>query len=297
MGKSLRRMALVATLSLTGALGGLVAAAPAQAQPVQSGSLSFSGDPGDYITGGQSYAYSTGAGDQLSVSASEDTSHVGVSLNGYNGDWWYLDFDAPGSQPLAPGTYDGATRYPFNGAGPGLSLDGNGRGCNTLTGTFTVLNAVFGPNGHVQTFDATFEQHCEGWEAAARGEVHIANPPPPPALDLDLAVATDGTASTLNGNATVHGTVSCNRPTSVTVNGTVTEVVKGVLVRGNYSAQLNCTPDAAVPWTASATPSGSTPFEKGDAEASTQATGYDSEYYRYLTVSATTVVKLVRLKP
>jgi hypothetical protein len=56
-----------------------------------------------------------------------------------------------------------------HGAGPGVSLDGNGRGCNTLTGTFTVLDAVFGRNGYVQTFDATFEQHCEGGETAARG--------------------------------------------------------------------------------------------------------------------------------
>jgi hypothetical protein len=33
----------------------------------------------------------------------------------------------------------------------------------------------------VQTFDATFEQHCEGGNPAARGEVHISNPSPPAA--------------------------------------------------------------------------------------------------------------------
>src|SRR6266536_173113 len=97
--------------------------------------------------------------------------------------------------------------------GPGLSLVENGRGCNTVTASFTVLDAVYGANGYVQTFDATFEQHCDGLDPAARGEVHIANPPPPPALTLDLAVAAAAAASTLNGNASVHGTATCNKPT------------------------------------------------------------------------------------
>jgi hypothetical protein len=294
---SWRTVALTAALSLTGVLGGLASAAAAQAQPVESGTVSFSGDPGDYITGGQSYLYSTDNGDQISTSASTDGSHVAVNISGYNGDWWYLDFDAPGTAPLVAGTYDNATRYPFNGAGAGLSLYGNGHGCNTLTGTFTILNAMFGPNGYVQTFDATFEQHCEGWEAAARGEVHIANPPPPAQLDLQLAVSTDGTASTLNGNATVHGTVTCSKATPVALSGTVTQVVKSMLIRGNFSTKVDCTPGTAVPWTASAVPTGTTPFAKGDVEVSTQATGHDSAYNQDVTVSTTTVVTLTKAKP
>lgn len=298
MQHSLRRAALAGALSLAGVLTGLAGAAPAQAQTVASGSVSFSGDPGDWITGGGSYAYSTDNGDELSTFASEDGSYAGVNVNGYNGDWWYLDFDAPGNQPLVPGTtYDNATRYPFNGAGPGLSLSGNGRGCNELTGTFTVLNAVFGPNGYVQTFDATFEQHCEGGEPAARGEVHISNPPPPAPLDLDLAVATDGTASTVSGNATVHGTVTCNQPTLVELYGTVTQVVKSQIIRGDFSTQVNCTPANPVTWTGTATPTGSMPFVKGAAEARTQARGYDSEYDQYVSVNDTTTVNLARLKP
>ncbi len=178
MPRSWQRTTLAAALCLTGVLSALGAAAPADAQTVHSGTVTFSGTTGDYITGGKSYSYSTASGDQLSTTASPDDSHVSIHVNGYKGDWWDLDFDAPGGQRLAPGTYQ-ATRYPFNGAGPGLSLDGDGRGCNTLTGTFTVLRAVFGTSGYVQAFDATFEQHCEGGTAAARGEVHISNPTPP----------------------------------------------------------------------------------------------------------------------
>jgi hypothetical protein len=118
MRRSWRRMAVTVAVLLAGVVGGWVAAAPAQAQTVASGSVSFSGDPGDYITGAGSYAYSTDNGDGLSTFASTDNSHISININAYNGDWWYLDFDAPGTQPLATGTYDNATRYPFNGTGP-----------------------------------------------------------------------------------------------------------------------------------------------------------------------------------
>jgi hypothetical protein len=147
---------------------------------VATGSLSFSGDSGDYISQGKSYSYSTSNGDALGVSSSTGSA-VSISVNAQNGDWWTLDLDAPGTQVLAPGTYTGAHRYPFNGTSPGLSLSGEGRGCNELTGSFTIIKAVFGPQGYVQTFDATFEQHCEGGSPAARGEIRISNPPPPPA--------------------------------------------------------------------------------------------------------------------
>jgi hypothetical protein len=33
--------------------------------------------------------------------------------------------------------------------------------------TGTVIEAVCGPNGYVETFDATFEQHCNGGDGKA----------------------------------------------------------------------------------------------------------------------------------
>ncbi len=288
-----RRPVLAALLSLAAVVACLSVAAPAEAYEVTSGSLTISGDPGDYITGGLSYSYSTDAGDSFFVFSSQENSVVEVAVSGYNGDYWYLDLAAPSGQSLTPGTYTGATRYPFNDPGPGLSLVGNGRGCNTVTGSFTVLDAVYGANGYVQTFDATFEQHCDGLDPAARGEVHIANPPPPPALTLDLAVAADGEASTLNGNATVHGTATCNKPTSVFVEGTVTQIVKRIiLVKGSFATAAACTPDAPASWTASATPYGTTPFQKGDAQVDARATGYDTDYGGNAYSSVTAVVKL-----
>jgi hypothetical protein len=287
----------IAVASAALAITSLVAAVPASAQTVQTGTLSFTSDPGDYIGGGQSASYDSGAGDTLGVTGSTDDRAVHVSVDGANGDWWYLDIAAPQGQTLTPGTYTGATRYPFQQPDePGLSFDGDGRGCNTLTGSFAVQQAVFGPNGYVQEFDATFEQHCEGSDAALRGEVHITNPAPPPALDLGLSVATDGTASTINGNATIHGSVSCTKAATVNLSGSLVETYQRVLVRGSYSTQVSCKPGAPVAWTATAMPSGSSPFRNGKAEATTQASGYDTDYGTYATASNTTVVNLSNSK-
>jgi hypothetical protein len=144
----------------------------------------------------------------------------------------------------------------------------------------------------VQTLDATFEQHCEGADAALRGEVHIANPPPPPALELGLVVAVDGTASTLNGSAAVHGTVSCTVAADVNVAGTITQVVKRTLVRGSFGTAVPCTPGASVPWQATAVPDGFTPFQKGDAEVQAQAWADDPAYGTTVYANTTAVVKL-----
>ncbi len=288
----LKRAAAVAAVPVFALLLGTV---PAQAQAVASGSLAFSGDPGDWISGGGSYAYSTDAKDRLTVNATEDHNHIAVSVSGFNSDWWSLDLAAPSGTGLTAGTYDGATRWPFQGANaPGLDLSGNGRGCNTSTGTFTVQNVVFGPHGYVQTLDATYEQHCEGGTTAARGEVHIANPPAPAELGIGLKVSTDGTASTLNGNAYLHGTVECTAAATVTLSGTATQVKHNVIIRGNYSTQVACTPGAAAPWKATVVPAGTTPFQKGKAEVVTQATALDPNYNTNVSVDDTTVVTLAK---
>ena len=79
------------------------------------------------------------------------------------------EFAAPPGQDLAVGTYQNARRYPFNDGAPGFNHSGNGRGCNTLTATFTIHELVYDPDGTLRTFRADFEQHCEGVAAALRG--------------------------------------------------------------------------------------------------------------------------------
>ncbi|MFN2506516.1 MAG: thrombospondin type 3 repeat-containing protein [Acidimicrobiales bacterium] len=130
--------------------------------------LTFRSDPGDYIGQGLTQTWYPSAG---SFSARHGTGQVTIGFEG-GSSWWTLDFKAPNGAELTPGAYEGATRYPFQGrTTPGLSVFGSGRGCNTLTGRFDILEAVYGSDGSVQRFAAESEQRCEGGTAALRGSV------------------------------------------------------------------------------------------------------------------------------
>jgi hypothetical protein len=129
----------------TVASGLLMSGPAAQAQSVEPGSPGFTSGPGDCTGGGRPYAHSTGPGGSFDVWGSTDDRVVSLPVFGASGGWWYPGLAAPSGQALAPGGYTGATRYPFNSpAQPGLSLAGNGRGCNQLNGSFTASEAAFG---------------------------------------------------------------------------------------------------------------------------------------------------------
>ena len=103
-------------------------------------SLSMTSDPGDWVGQGQSYFYTD---QDATFMATFDTifnnaDHVVINVEGPSFSfWWFLDFGPLHNQQLVTGIYNGATRWPFNGpTEPGLSVGGNGRGCNTLTGTY-----------------------------------------------------------------------------------------------------------------------------------------------------------------
>jgi serralysin len=152
--------------------------------------LAFSGEPGDYISQGQSYYFDTTSGN-FNVSASDsfadpDTLVDTISLSFSNSSgggfsFWSLDISTRYTgQQLVPGSYTGAVRYPFDSTGhPGLNLSGDGRGSNTLTGSFTVTAATFDYSGaapQVVDFSARFEQHSEGAAPALRGVLNINHP-------------------------------------------------------------------------------------------------------------------------
>lgn len=95
--------------------------------------------------------------------------------------------------PIRPGLYDPAYRYPFRPVeASGMDFGGNGRGCNGLIGKFSVEELGYDDNLDVARLSLTFEQHCEGAEAALRGVIHLRAtgvPEPTPAPDRSLALA------------------------------------------------------------------------------------------------------------
>jgi hypothetical protein len=276
--RTYRTLAATVLTGLLTTAGLLTAVSPAQAQPVVSGTFTMTGDSGDYITGGRTYTYDTAAGDALSIQADDDLRGVYLSISGARGDWWSMDLNAPLGKQLTPGTYPNATRAPFSGAGAGIDVSGNGRGCNTIEGSFVVAEAVYGPHGYVEKLDATFEQHCEGGDSALRGRVVINNPAPAAPLEFSVTPATDGVFSKLNGKATVHGTVECNESATVNFTGLVTQVKNKVIIRGPLSGKVDCVKGETGTWTATADPTGTTPFQKGKVEVTGSAWANDPNY-------------------
>jgi len=142
--------------------------------------LSMSGEPGDYIGGTTNYSFTPATG-TFSAFASDNNSDgkadaIQISYNDSNHNW-FMSFNTyhVTGQNLVPGFYDNAQRAPFASSGhPGIDISGDGRGCNTITGNFTVHEATFDSSSppKVLNFTASFEQHCEGGPAALLGTIY-----------------------------------------------------------------------------------------------------------------------------
>jgi hypothetical protein len=85
-----------------------------------------------------------------------------LNMTTTNGEYWSLDLGAIDRGHLQVGLYTNATRFPFNnGSTPGLNFSGNGRGDNTLTGSFNV-RAVAYTNDTLLSAAIDFVQYDEG---------------------------------------------------------------------------------------------------------------------------------------
>ena len=151
--------------------------------PMQGATLiHFVSQPGDYIGGGITQTLTV-----LDGFITAGRNYSGGVVIGFDGaDWWTLEFAPPTGRQLVPGTFDDAQRWPFQSpTHPGLSVSGAGRGCNTLTGRFVVLEALYSSTGEVEHFAADFEQHCEGSIHALFGSVRFNSEAAPSGDDTD----------------------------------------------------------------------------------------------------------------
>lgn len=112
--------------------------------------LSWLSARGDYVGGGRPVDY-TGS----SVRVGGSLGSVEVETAG-----WTLQLTAPDGQQLTPGTYPDATGA-IPGAGPGIDIDGDGRGCDITRGSFTIYQIASGPDGALTQLNATFSQTCD----------------------------------------------------------------------------------------------------------------------------------------
>jgi hypothetical protein len=132
--------------------------------------IQFKSQTGDYIGQGKTQTFTPNEG---LFSASHPYNRANALEFHFQGNTsWSLDFAAPEGQKIRVGSYENATRFPFNSTtSNGFNISGNGRGCNTLTGRFDVLEAVYATTGEIKRFAANFEQHCEGGKPALLGSI------------------------------------------------------------------------------------------------------------------------------
>jgi hypothetical protein len=136
--------------------------------------LAMQSDPGDPIGTGRTVSLAIAT---ATFSPTSGPANVKLQLQSFAGEIWFLSFYAPSGTQLGPGTYNNAARSPSPPSTPGLSVFGNGVACATVTGKFVVVEAVYGSQGEVYRFHATFEQHCDGVTPALRGELRIVADP------------------------------------------------------------------------------------------------------------------------
>lgn len=126
--------------------------------------LAMSSQAGDYIGGGLQYLITLSDGTFTPSNANN-----WVSFYIANGDNWTAYFSGPTTARLGRGDYENAQEYLQPAGVPGLSVYGDGRGCDTITGNFQVLQAGYNSSSVLQNFSANFEQHCGGGVPALFG--------------------------------------------------------------------------------------------------------------------------------
>lgn len=162
---------------------GLLALSAVHTSQAQFAHLTLQSQPGDFIGQGGTFDifYTPAPGQFFSAQvrrtigsppAPAELLFVMGSSSGPMGNTFALLFFGTDQLGIAiqPGFYPNAERADFASPGhPGLDVSFQNRGCNTLTGNFTVTNATFGAGNAIETFGATFEQHCEGAAPALFG--------------------------------------------------------------------------------------------------------------------------------
>jgi hypothetical protein len=149
-------------------------ASPPPAAATKGVVVTMYSDPGDYIGGGTQQEF-----DNTNASFSGTVSTAGINLSvsgGTSGLAWSFVIDPPPGASFHVGYYPKVQRAPFRTAGyAGLDITGDGRGCNTDSGTIDIRDmAVSGST--ITRLDLLYEQHCEGGIPALFGQVRIGEP-------------------------------------------------------------------------------------------------------------------------
>ena len=131
---------------------------PAASVPATGDYFYFESSPGDYIGQGRTDLYT--APDSTLI-GSDTNGVVRLRVDRGTSDWDVRVSGPDAQTQLQSGLYEDLGRYPFhNPVEGGLSMSGEGRGCNELAGAFAVDSAVYDAGG-LASFEVRFVQRCE----------------------------------------------------------------------------------------------------------------------------------------
>jgi hypothetical protein len=145
--------------------------------------VAFVSNPGDGVGQGQTRRIESGSAATFGGDMWDGNNalSLGILTPGPGPRDWSLQLAAPKGRALTPGLYRNAKRIPAIGSQePQLNFGGEQRSCNTSTGEFEVLEAVYGPrpagsgtSGTIERFHARFTQTCDGSSGSLVGEVRL----------------------------------------------------------------------------------------------------------------------------
>lgn len=194
-------------------------------------------DAGDWVGQGLTYWYDEG---NTRIQVDPLTSVMRVRIDGAES--WQAEFALPSGASWQPGTFAGASRYPFQSPSePGLNFSGEGRGCNQLGGWFEIVEVeVIGSS--VTRLAVDFVQHCENGEPALFGAIRY-NSAVPLDREVPYAVATPAASATEGEQIVLDGSASSSRDGEVSYQWTQTSGPAVMLYGANSAVASFTAPD------------------------------------------------------
>jgi len=138
----------------------------------QSNLVLLVSEPGDYIGQGQPYATT----EPVYIRSSNINSLLEMEALGF-----FFSVNGSNNAPLTVGTYPNVGNASWQRSIPGLTIWGDGRGCDNICGSFQVYELATDADNNVTRLWMSFTQQCECWSARLTGEIRYHSELAPPA--------------------------------------------------------------------------------------------------------------------
>jgi hypothetical protein len=133
---------------------------------VVSGSAAIIGQQGGFISDGEDHVFALEI-DDFQVTNLE-SGELEITIN-ENRESWSFAFAVPEGEKFLKKDYMNITRHPFQeGSQAGLLISGDGRGCNEVSGNFSVDDVRY-EEGLLSFISLEFEQLCDDEKVSMRG--------------------------------------------------------------------------------------------------------------------------------